>query len=392
MLPLVANFFRAGRILVNEGSQEKVSRLTTARKEEKAMKSTTNERAKWGVLFLGIVVAWMVLSGPLMAQPLISTKGGLMNVIEGQADVQHPQDMRWEKVKPLMQLRRGDTLRTRDMAHVEMLLNPGSFARLAGETMVRLVNDRLTDLSLELLDGSMEVQASGLKTIRQIEVTVKGQKFLIVKDGVYRFDVRDSGVASARVYRGEMRALLASGKITTLKKSKEALIDLSTGAVAFNHFDAKALDDLSQWSAYRDSLLASANSRVGRGLGGGYWSAFGFNPFIYGGGWFYNPLYGYYTYLPGYGYGFSGYCSPYGYHYPIIIVGGGGGTYRTENIARVRESINSGAFSSNKSYSGEYSSAPSWYSGSPSVMSAPAQSGASGGGRSEGAGSREGRH
>ena len=330
------------------------------------MKTATKATGQRVVTLLGLTLLLAMLPANAWGQPYISTRGGLVNVIDGQADMHNGRDMKWQKARPLLQLRSGDELRSRENSRVELLLNPGSFARLGPDSTVRLVNDRLTELSLGLLDGSMEVEAGNLKIIGQMTVSVLGHQFMIVKDGIYRFDVNGSESATARVYRGEMRTITANGKTTRMKKSSEATIQGTSATMALGHFDTRQIDSLSEWAAFRAGELARANRGVIQGYSQGYFAGpysyygYGFNPFLWGGGWFYDPFYGFYTFLPGYG----NYYSPYGgYYTPIIVVTNGGqraGSIRNGPSGN-RESITpSGGFGSKgPSFSG------------PTVMSPP---------------------
>lgn len=342
------------------------------------MKTTTQGIRQWIVFFMGLGALLTILPEIVSGQPYISTKGGLINVIEGRVDVHNARDMRWEKARPLLQLRRGDEVRVRENSRVEMLLNPGSFARLGPESTVRLVNDRLTELSLDLVSGSMEVEAGNVKSIGHIDVSVFGHLFNIRKDGVYRFDVNEPGSATARVFRGEMVTVSANGKTTRMKKSSAATLTSAKGDVAFVHFDTKQMDSLSEWGAFRAGQLAQSNRGVIRSLSqgyypGSYYGSYGLSPHGWGCGWFYDPFFGYYTYMPCRNDFFSSYGGGFLFS-PIVVVSNGGhrgiGTSRSEGFSRGHESIGSG---------GGFSPAPS-----PSVGPSAVGSSSAGSSRSEG--------
>jgi hypothetical protein len=343
------------------------------------MRQANRNSIGWTPAFLALFVLLASIPKLSTAQPYISSKGGLVNVIEGQADVHNAQEKRWEKARPLLQLRPGDELRTRDNGQAEVLLNPGSFVRLGAESSVRIEDNRLIRLSLVLLSGTMEVEAGNIKIIKQIQVSVEGRPFAIAKDGIYRFDIGDSGSASARVFRGEMRVTAANGKSTKMKKSSMVVIGASGATLAFSHFDTHLMDSLSEWAAIRSQQLARANhglsSSYASGYYGGYYGGyFGFNSYLWGGGWFYDPIYGYYTFMPGFG----SYYSPYGWnYYPPVIIGGGGGSSRRESSGRSHESL-SGGFGQGQKDSGRSYSPPS---SGPPATSAPSGGGF---GRSEG--------
>lgn len=317
------------------------------------MKSDPRRFRGWTILLAGMMIVFG-LSTVMSAQPVISVKGGLVNAVEGKADFHAAKDMRLQKLEPFLQLHRGDEVQVRQYGRVEILLNPGSFARLGSESRLRLVNDQLSSLSLELLDGSMVIEAGNVKAIRQIEVKMANRSYYVIKDGIYRFDRSDSGAVQARVFRGEMTALDGRGKLVHLKKSR-AMSESTNGVVTLAHFDTHQTDNLDSWSAYRAGLLERANVGVVRAYRNGYapWDLHN-SSLLYGGGWFYNPFYGTYTFWPGYS---SFYYSPYGYHYypPNYGYGGGGGgggvsaRNRNEGYAGNRESLGSSSAGVGKS-------------------------------------------
>ncbi|MBZ5536694.1 MAG: hypothetical protein LAO31_12120 [Acidobacteriia bacterium] len=312
------------------------------------MKTTTRGIQRWIVVFMGLGALLTILPELVLGQPYISTKGGLINVIEGRVEVHSARDMRWEKARPLLQLRQGDELRVHENSRAEMLLNPGSFARLGPESAARLVNDRLTELSLEVVSGSLEIEAGNVKSIGHIDVSVFGHLFSIMKDGIYRFDVSDPGPATARVFRGEMVTVSANGKTTRIKKSSQATIAGANATLAVGRFDTKQMDSLSEWSAFRAGQLAQSNRGVIRSFSqgyypGGYYGYYGAGIYGLGCGWFYDPFFSFYTFMPCR----NDFFSPYGGYLfsPIVVVSNGGhhgiGTSRSEGTARGHESIGS---------------------------------------------------
>lgn len=286
------------------------------------MKTSRSELREKGMIVVGIAMLFAVTQ-MAYTQPVISVKGGLVNAVEGKAEYHSGRDLRMQKLEPFLQLRRGDEVQVRPNGRVELLLNPGSFARLGAETQMRLVNEQLSSLVLELRSGSMVIEAGNIKSIGRIEVQLGGHSFFIVKDGIYRFDVETLGSAQARVFRGEMQTTDAKGKTVSMKKSRAVSLVLSKGTLAFTHFDIHQTDSLDEWSAYRAGLLERANVGVLRAYRNGYPITGYYGYGLLGGGWFYNPFYGTYTFLPG---SFSYFRSPYGfYYYPSY--GGYGGSY-----------------------------------------------------------------
>ncbi|MDD5543516.1 MAG: hypothetical protein PHX83_10115 [Acidobacteriia bacterium] len=352
-------------------------------------------RTTRGTGFVLGVLMLFGLSQLALGQPYISTRGGLVNTISGRADVHGARDLRWEKARQLLQLHDGDELRVAENSYVELLLNPGSYARLGGDSLVRMNNTGLMSLDLNLRRGSMEIEATNLKSVKRIRVSLNNRDFYIVKDGIYRFDVDPSGASGARVFKGEMQTMASNGHMKNLKKSAEADIE-ANGTVAFTKFDTHMMDSLSEWSAGRANQLARANARAMRSYMNNfsmyspyYWPAGYFG--MWGGGWFYDPFFGGYTFFPGYW--FNSFYGPNFFGPPVIIVQQPNGTRRVESTNRGHETLFGNSGGGSKDSGGWSSFGGGGHGGEshPSSAPAPSMGGSFGGsmGRSESAGPRE---
>jgi hypothetical protein len=230
------------------------------------------------------------------AQSVISAHSGLIHYVEGRVLLDgKPVEV---KVSTFPEVKENMELRSED-GRAEVLLNPGVFLRLSENSAVRMVSNKLSDSQVEFLAGSAMVEASGQLAQKENSVTIlyKGTSTHLLKSGIYRFD---SDPAQLRVYSGDAQVDGASNVIT-VKSGHLLALD---GPVAAEKFDAKDGDALSHWSERRGEYIAMANVSAAKYVndsGSGMSSN----------GWYYNPYFGMFTYMPMNGM----FYSPYGYPY-----------------------------------------------------------------------------
>jgi hypothetical protein len=204
----------------------------------------------------------------------------------------------------------GDRVSTADDGRAEILLNPGSYVRLGGNSAFEFKTTALDDLQLKLDRGSaiFEVYAG-----HGFFVTLYAPKakFKLINSGIFRLDINDNGAGTLSVWKG--RAQVGRTEAGIIKAGRA--ITLMGTNVSVAKFDRDNADALDQWSKSRGKILAKmTNSLAKRELrpvllssfNGRQWDAF--NSF---GLWVYNRFTGAYCFLP---FG-SGWYSPYGYGY-----------------------------------------------------------------------------
>ncbi len=69
---------------------------------------------------------------------MISAKAGGINAITGQADVHPKGESDWQQLSITDDLDSGDRVRTANDGRIEILLNPGSYLRVGGDSEVEL--------------------------------------------------------------------------------------------------------------------------------------------------------------------------------------------------------------------------------------------------------------
>ncbi len=268
-----------------------------------------------------MAAALVVVCLPALGQSVISAQSGLVHYVEGKVFVG---DSRADpKFGQFPQLKENEVLRT-ELGRVEVLLNPGVFLRLAEESSMQMLSTRLTDCRVELLQGSMVIEAPETdQDSSAVTVVYKDTTIWLPEKGVYRFDTEP---AQLRVFGGEA-VVSARGQKVVVKKGKLLLLD---GTMIAEKFDTAQTDALDRWSRRRAEYLAMANISAAKQIAdsGVYWTRRG---------WWWNPYFGMYTYVPLRG----TYYSPYGWSfwspgnvYTVFYVpptyhsgGGGWGSY-----------------------------------------------------------------
>lgn len=238
---------------------------------------------------------------------VISAKAGGVNLTEGTVSILRKNSTSGVLVKG-DNLEVGEKVVTDKNSKAEILLNPGSYARLGENSEFEFVNTSLDDLKLRLNRGSAIFEVYAADDFRVALMSPNG-KFYFVESGVYRVDVLENGSSKLQVWKG--KAQVGDVNTTKVKKSRELLMNGSQAMV--EKFDRDIKDPLDEWSQDRAKQLAKANAQLERktlrnslvnSFGNNRWG--GFNTF---GLWAYDARFGGYCFLP-FDYGWS---SPYGY-------------------------------------------------------------------------------
>jgi FecR protein len=249
---------------------------------------------------------------------VISAKAGGINAITGDATVNSRGDAGWEQLMITDDLNSGDRVRTSFDGRVEILLNPGSYLRLGGNSEVELLDNSLANLEVRLLRGTAIVEATGADGLElNIGISTPHTRLAIVRQGLYRLNVVPEDATELIVRKGRV---ILSDSHTKVKGGNKVIFSATNVSVAkLNDQEKKVKDDVEVWSKDRAKTLAKANSRITNTmLTSALTSYGGFNyPFSSRGlgVWFFNDRSGCYTFLPFY----YGWGSPYGSSYSTSI-------------------------------------------------------------------------
>jgi hypothetical protein len=262
-----------------------------------------------------LLIALLVVS-TAAGQSIISARSGAIHHVQGTALIDgEPVTLEFAKFPNMKQ---GSVLET-EMGRAEVLLTPGVIFRMAENSSVRMINNRLSDTQLEFLSGSALIEAMELLEGNKIAIHVNNAVVNLEKEGLYRID---GNPPQLRVYKGRARVFKDDQELVA---KKGRVVELGTFLAAAK-FDAKQDDELYRWSSRRSGYLAMANISSARSLDryGVPWRM---------SGWRWNPYFGMFTYVPSFG----RFASPFGYSYwspglvyavyapPRQSIGGGGG-------------------------------------------------------------------
>ncbi|HEU4797036.1 MAG TPA: FecR family protein [Pyrinomonadaceae bacterium] len=251
---------------------------------------------------------------------VISAKAGGINAITGGATVTTRGGGDWTELMVTDDLRSGDRVRTAADGRVEILLNPGSYLRVGGNSEVELLDNSLANLEIRLWRGTAIVEATGADGLElNIGISTPHTRVAIVRQGLYRLHVVPNDATELIVRKG--RVILSDSQ-TKIKGGNKIVFSATNTTVAkLTKEEKKDKDEVEVWSKQRAETLAKANRKITDRMMTSAFASFG-NPWDpwrpYGrsfGFWFFNPNAGCYTFLPFY-YGFG---SPYGSSYTTSI-------------------------------------------------------------------------
>lgn len=245
---------------------------------------------------------------------------GVLNFVEGQAAI-NGRAISGKSVGEA-QLQRGGVLRTDD-GRVEILLSPGVFLRVGQNSSVRMLSPDLLDTRVALERGSAMVEADILHKEGSIRVADAGTMTTLLKKGVYRFSADPPSVA---VYDGKAQ-VMKDDRVIEVKGGREVNLTAPPAAKKFDKKASEERDALYSWSKLRSEYLSEASAATSRTYVVNNWGGW------YGSGWYWNPMFGSYAWLPGDPVLYSpfgwGYFSPFAYTTGLLYapVYGGHGIY-----------------------------------------------------------------
>ena len=243
---------------------------------------------------------------------IISAKAGGVNVVAGSAMVKRD-GQESQLLASNDNLLSNDVVTTARGAQIEVLLNPGSYLRLAENSEFVLVDNSLDNLLIRLNRGSAIIEATGARGIDlRIPVVTDQQRVTIRQSGIYRFNV-SAGVTELLIRKG--RVELGDDAAKVVKGGQKLIFTRDTMDTA--RLAGDDLDEFDGWSKARGETLARANGRLSTRSINGFRSLASFNdPWSSGqrGLWAWSPFANCYTFLPFY----DGWTSPYGGYYSLL--------------------------------------------------------------------------
>lgn len=265
---------------------------------------------------------------------VISAKAGGVNFVSGKVSIDR-QDAKSGHLLKGDTIEVGDKVLTGADGKAEILLNPGSYVRLAENSEFEFRTTALDDLQLKLNAGSSIFEVIADNDFR-VTIDTPKSTFYLISSGVYRVDVTADGQGKLSVWKG--KAQVGDINAAIVKGGKTA--EIINGQVAVAKFDRDNKGDLENWSKSRAKEIAKVNEKLQqRVLTRSLVTAFsqnGWGNFNGYGVWVFDASRGY-CFLPRY-YGWS---SPYGYGYNQSIWRyPAGGYYNNQNNNQINNPNN----------------------------------------------------
>ncbi len=241
----------------------------------------------------------------------ISARAGGVNAVNGRVTVTRTGQSA-QLLSSQDDLVSGDVVTTDAGSQVEVLLNPGSYLRVAENSEFVLVDNSLNNLVVKLVKGSAIIEATGGEGADlRINVLANQQRLVIIRGGIYRINVQPSA-AELLVRKG--RVLPASSTGQLIKGGTKVMY--ASSAPLTTKLSKQNQDEFDLWSKKRAETLARANEKISGRAMNGYlaslspfeWAFSAANPW---GLWTFSPFSHCFTFVP-FHYGWS---SPYGHYF-----------------------------------------------------------------------------
>ncbi len=254
-----------------------------------------------GSFFLAGILA---LAAPTYTNP---ARPGTLNYIEGQASIGR-QALNENSVGSA-ELQAGQILTTQN-GKVEILLTPGVFLRVDSNSAIQMDSPGLADTALTLQRGRAMIEVAEIYSANDIVVRQNGASVRLLKRGLYDLN---ADLALVRVFDGKAEVQAGPQKLDV--GGGHQLVLGHAGKLETHSFDKNADQDaFYRWASLRSSYLAEANVDAARTYlaGGMGW---------YGPGWYWDPWFSAYTWIPGDGM----FWSPFGWGFysPFALYGVG---------------------------------------------------------------------
>ena len=216
-----------------------------------------------------ILLVVVLLNGPFAdAQPQESYEGFVAgikaNAVKG--DVVYQRNEGKFPLESGLKLEQGDLIRSAAGAYAELLLQPGNYWRVGGDTECQIFSDQYDKIRLKLNSGTMNLELLSRDnasywwypmetTTELIRVITPDAVVMINHAGIYRINTTTTGRTEVVVREGE--AVINGYRI---KKKKRAIA--ADGNVTAAEIDSRNEDNFDTWSRERAAQLVQANKRL----------------------------------------------------------------------------------------------------------------------------------
>jgi hypothetical protein len=238
-----------------------------------------------------------VLLAALLLQYVVSIKAGLVNHVQGTANV-----------VTLETVQAGQPIRTGANGYVEILLRPGSFLRLGENSEATITDTDLAHVKVAVLKGPALIEAAEISKSHPLTVITGNLTTKIGDNGIYKFENGVATVLLGKLQTGDSKFTYEKGWQVFFKgyyRARKAIKEQAT--------------NLDIYSQTRSGDIANANLSMVSSWGG----SASYNDFDL---WLFSQNLGFYTYIPR-----SDFRSPYGQRYYTVPNGRVARRYDNDN-------------------------------------------------------------
>jgi hypothetical protein len=165
-----------------------------------------------------------------------------------------------------LKLEQGDFIRCRNGAYAELLLQPGNYLRVGGDTEFQIFSEPHDRMRLKLNNGALVIELLSRETLNYwwydfagstelIRVITPDAEVFLDRPGIFRINTTPGGRTEVVVREGE--AMFNGYRV---KKKRRAVV--ANGNVNIAEIDSKSEDNLDTWSRERAVQLVKANKRL----------------------------------------------------------------------------------------------------------------------------------
>lgn len=201
---------------------------------------------------VSVLTAFLAVLLPAGAQSVISIHAGVIHFFEGNVYLGgQALEAHLGKYPAIPQ---GAELRTAD-GRAEVLLTPGVFLRMGGQTTIRMVANDLADTQVELRTGSVVVDSGEPNPNTSVTVIYKDWKVHFVQKGVYRVDADPPRLS---VQQGQAEVSSAAGEPVSVEQGMT--LPFAGVLVTERSNDLGGKDALNDWSNGRSDSISADNA------------------------------------------------------------------------------------------------------------------------------------
>ena len=170
-------------------------------------------------------------------------------------------------------LNAGGQLRTLENGRAELLLNPGSYLRLAESSLIRFIRTGYSKMKFEILQGEVIVESAAFNPgIHSLSISTPEGDFQVAAKGLYRLSVEPRLRVS--IYKGALDWTGIKQPGRRLEAGKSYRFEATRSKLRSGRLTKK--DDLNQWSETRAQQLAESNSTLSARMRRSAYPSFGY--------------------------------------------------------------------------------------------------------------------